>query len=308
MRSANASNGSASASASAKPSALPSAVASAKADAEPSPEPALAEWGKAPLTRIAGAREKGCEAKRVREWIRLLCPATSDFGEPDSIEIVRGRKPNEHYQGENLHVVNHIVTLVQPLRPGADFEARFQWASGAHALDATYPAGADEPTVRFDDAPDDTPPTVAGSAAASGAGSGAAAHDAVADLPPPEHALDDVAGLAAPPTDAEWDAAHEVVLAGSGDLGCETKVVGDWFRARCKDPKHAVTAASFQKGHHKTESAITVADGVATLVTPYVEATETWARFRFGDASYMLVVRWNKGPRPTSAGSFEPLK
>ena len=233
----------------------------------------------------------------MREWLRLLCPATPDLGDPDKIVIVRGRTPNEYYKGENLKMVNHVITLVQPVRRGADFEARFEWASASHTLDLTFPSDAKAPNADFDNKPVETPDV-----------SGAKPGEAAADLPPVEPAIDDVANLAPPPSDADWDAAKEVTFAASSDIGCETKVVGSWFRAKCKDPKYAVTAVEFQKGHHKTQSTATVASGVGTVVTPYVEGTETWARVHFDTRTYMMVLRWSKGPKPASAGAFELLK
>jgi hypothetical protein len=233
----------------------------------------------------------------VREWLRIICPTNPDLGPPTSIAIVKGRSLGVGYRGENLHAVNGGVTLVQPLRRGADFEARFEWQGGSHELVATYAAATNVPSVDFDNPKPE---------AASGDVSGSP--PAERSLPPVEPPLADVSGIEPPPTDADWDGVHEVVFGASGDLGCETKIVGSWFRAKCADPKFKVIAIEYQKGHHEKQSIASVDGGVGVIVTPYVEGTETWARFHFEDGVRMLVLRWSHGPRPTTAGAFETLK
>ncbi len=59
------------------------------------------------------------------------------------------------------------------------------------------------------------------------------------------------------------------------------------------------------KSHHETQTKVLIEGGTATFVTPYVEGTETRARFKSGDTLRTLVLRWKKGPRPSTAGSFE---
>lgn len=282
------------------PSAAPVATASAAASAEAgaftaSAEPELEEWGKAREIKVPGSGKNSCETKLVREWLRVMCVNRApDLGVPSAIEVTKGRGPKERSKGENLHAVNDITTLVVPVRPGSDIEATFSWTQGSHVLTATWPAGAPESerSIRFDNA-DDTAPAVSASVTPE------------ASLPAPEAPIDDVAGIAEAPKDDDWQKAAEVRFSGSTAAGCETKVSGDWFRARCANPDKKVDSIVAVKGHHKTQTKITVADGVATFVTPFVEGTETWARFKSGDTTRTLVLRWKKGPRPETAGSFE---
>jgi hypothetical protein len=121
---------------------------------------------------------------------------------------------------------------------------------------------------------------------------------------PSEPPLDDVASLAAAPDDATWEKTPEARVKGSTAAGCETKVSGDWFRARCK----AVTAIVPLKGHRKTQTTVKIEEGVATLVTPYIEGTEMHARVTAASASQFLVLRWPKGPKPETIGAFESGK
>ena len=82
-------------------------------------------------------------------------------------------------------------------------------------------------------------------------------------------------------------------------------VVGDWFRARCEGKSFAIEPL---KGHRKTQTSVVIDGATSTLITPYVEGTEMHARFASGAASYVLGLRWTKGPKPAGAGSFEATK
>lgn len=291
-------------SASAASSAAPSASATAFTK---SPEPELEEWGKAREIKVPGSGKNGCETKMVREWLRVMCVnRIPELGAPQSIEVTKGRGPKERSKGENLHNVSDITTLVVPIPPGADIAASFNWERDSHELTISWPAGEPESarTIAFDNGA-----TPAPAESAAGAVSGTAKADPpAAAAPPPEPPIDDVASLADPPKDEDWQKAAEVRFAGSTAAGCETKVSGDWFRARCANPDKKVDSVVAAKGHHKTQTKITVEDGVATIITPYVEGTETWIRVKQGDTTRTLVLRWKKGPRPDTAGSFETGK
>jgi hypothetical protein len=273
-----------------------------------SAEPELAEWGKVREITVAGSGPNACETKLVREWLRVMCvPRSAELGKPVRIEIVKGRGANDRSRGENLHAVNDITTLVIPVRPGSDFEATFTWENGSRTLRASWPAGAPDSarTIAFDEVPRDPVGDEGPAPAVSGSAVPVASPSASAGLPPAEPPQDDVPGLTDPPADDAWQKAAEVRVMGSTAAGCETKIVGDWFRARCGSAEHRVERATALKGHKKTQTRITVDGGVATLVTPFVEGTETWIRVQGAEATRTLVLRWKKGPRPDTVGSFE---
>lgn len=297
------------ASASPGPTASPTASATSTTAAtsataapfEASEEPELAEWAKSKVVKVPGSTSNECETRMVREWLRVMCvPRSAELGKPVKITVERGRTPKERSQGENLKAVNDITTLIVPVRPGLDFAASFEWENGSHALRVRWPAGTAESAriMEFDNAPapdapsaasGDAPPAPTPPPAETPAG------------PKPEEPLEDVASLAAAPDDAAWETAVEVAVKGSTAAGCETKVSGDWFRARCKGAKEIVPI----KGHRKTQTTARIDGETATFLTPYVEGTEMHARFVFADASKFLVLRWPKGPKPKTVGAFE---
>ncbi len=288
------------ASAAAPPSS--SSTAAAAASFEPTPEPELKEWATSKVVKVPGSDANSCETRMVREWLRVMCVnRNAELGKPVAIKIERGRAPNEHSKGENLKAVNDITTLVMPVRPGTDLVAELSWENGSHRLSVRWPEGTPEAqrVMEFDNAGAPDGAAKAGGDAPLGPGPVAAGTTA-----PGEPPLDDVASLATAPDDATWEKTPEARVKGSTAAGCETKVSGDWFRARCK----SVTAIVPIKGHRKTQTTVKVEDGVATLITPYVEGTEMHARFSTASASQFLVLRWPKGPKPETIGAFETGK
>ncbi|NUO49491.1 MAG: hypothetical protein HOV80_11610 [Polyangiaceae bacterium] len=289
-------------------SASPSSTAAAPAAFEATPEPELKEWATSKIVKVPGSDTNSCETRMVREWLRVMCVnRNAELGKPAAIKVERGRAPNERSKGENLKAVNDITTLVMPVRPGTDFVAAFSWENGSHSLSVRWPDGTPEAqrVMEFDNAGAPDGAATAGGDAPLGPGPVAAGTTSPSEAP-----LDDVASLAAVPDDAAWEKTPEARVKGSTAAGCETKLSGDWFRARCKaaDTTKAITTILPIKGHRKTQTTVKIEDGVATLITPYVEGTEMHARFSTGSSSTFLVLRWPKGPKPETIGAFESGK
>lgn len=115
--------------------------------------------------------------------------------------------------------------------------------------------------------------------------------------------LEDVEGLAPPPDEATLTAERSALVTGSDALGCVTKVSGPWFWMKCGG-KVEIQAIEVEKGRRKTQTTTTFADGVATLLTPYVEETDLRVRLEVADGPRFLKVRWPKGKRPFEVGRF----
>ena len=117
------------------------------------------------------------------------------------------------------------------------------------------------------------------------------------------------AGRSAVPTLAEWDSLKkEVTVKGSSALKCETKIVREYLRISCHGknetggtPKGVMVV----KGGHG-EASTYAADGVTSLIVPYVEGINLEATFAWTDKSYKLVINWPKGAKmPPMIGAFE---
>lgn len=115
--------------------------------------------------------------------------------------------------------------------------------------------------------------------------------------------LDDVEGLSPPPDEATWAAEKSALVTGSDALGCVTKVSGSWFWMKCGG-KVEIRGVEVEKGRRKTQTTTTFADGVATVLTPYVEETDLRVRLDVTDGPRFLKVRWGKGKRPFEVGRF----
>lgn len=279
-----------------------SAPTSAPAAFEESAEPALKEWATSKIVKVAGSTKNSCETRMVREWLRVMCVNRSaERGTPKLVTIQRGR-PGKGHKGENLKVVNETTTLLVPVRPGTDFAATFEWENGSDELEVKWPLGTPESQREMIFASGKEQAAAPSDTAAPASDSAPPSQPATPKTEPP---LDDIASISAKPTDDEWKGAKEVGVKGSSAAGCETKIVGDWFRARCEGKAFAIEPL---KGHRKTQTSVVIEGTAATLVTPYVEGTEMHARFVSSDASYVLVLRWTKGPKPAGAGAFEVIK
>jgi hypothetical protein len=288
-----------------------SATTSAPVAFEESAEPELKEWATSKIVKVPGSTKNSCETRMVREWLRVMCVNRSaERGTPKLVTIQRGR-PGKGHKGENLKVVNDTTMLLVPVRPGTDFAATFEWENGSDELVVKWPAGTPESQrkMTFASGKEQAAPSDAAPSDAAGPPPDIVQPSPVAE-PKTEPPLDDIATISAKPSDDEWKAAKEVGVKGSSAAGCETKVVGEWFRARCEGKEMALAFSEIEplKGHRKTQTAVTIDGTTATLVTPYVEGTEMHARFASSTARYVLVLRWTKGPKPASAGAFEAIK
>lgn len=284
-----------------------SAPTSTAAAFEESAEPELKEWATSKIVKVPGSTKNSCETRMVREWLRVMCVNRStERGTPKLVTIQRGR-PGKGHKGENLKVVNETTTLLVPVRPGTDFAATFEWENGSDELTVKWPQGTPESQREMIFASGKEQAASPGDTAAPASDGAPPSPPAAPKTEPP---LDDVASLSAKPNDEEWKAAKEVGVKGSSAAGCETKIVGDWFRARCeaKEMSLAFSGITPLKGHRKTQTSITIDGTTATLVTPYVEGTEMHALFASSTGSYVLVLRWTKGPKPAGAGAFEKTK
>lgn len=112
------------------------------------------------------------------------------------------------------------------------------------------------------------------------------------------------------PDAAAWTAAPEVVVAASSRLPCEAKLVGEYFRARCRATigHGAVQSIKVLNG---VEARVDSDENAATLVIPYVEGTSVAARFGWNDQSAILVVHGRSKPlagEPIGTFYFPPPK
>jgi hypothetical protein len=143
------------ASAAAPSSAAPSsstAAPASSADASEAP-PGTEEWETAKEVNVTGSTALGCETKRVRQWVRVLCAKPNDAaGTPVKVELkkaeVLGTAPGEaRIVRKEVKTSSEAGTtmLMAKYVDGTDVEALFSWTDKEKLLVLWWPAGKPEP-------------------------------------------------------------------------------------------------------------------------------------------------------------------
>ncbi len=115
------------------------------------------------------------------------------------------------------------------------------------------------------------------------------------------------------PTKAELDAAPDLAVDGAKELGCETRMVREWFQIACRGSgAKAPTFVEVTKGKTKDTLVATIPGSSMSVKTPYEPGVELEATFYWGDQSKKLVMaKWplkKKRPDPIGALSDSPEK
>ncbi len=108
------------------------------------PTPTLEEWATAKDATVTNAAKLGCEAKAIREWVRVLCKGKNDSGgAPLSVKIDKGGD-----KGDVLSFVQEGTTsLVYPFEDGTDLEATFTWTDKSSTFKAAWPKFTPKPAT-----------------------------------------------------------------------------------------------------------------------------------------------------------------
>jgi hypothetical protein len=270
-----------------------------------------------------------CRLSEVREWVMLWCPMSGLRSTGKELGIYDRALPgggsmateDEVYLGtQGLHGSPPKDAVVVSLRPGTKAKPAFTYRPVENptwlrdeSFELELPAGAtDLSERRFQGGA--WPKTLnrgpSGTKLCDEIEKNQKSHsDAeskereAAQLEADAKEVEDVAGLSEPPNEASWDAAKSALVTGSDALGCMTKIAPDWFFMRCSG-KVELRGLAVEKGRRKTQTKATFSDGVATLLTPYVEGTDLRVRLDLADGARFLVVRWAPGKKPFEVGRF----
>ncbi|MBL8742998.1 MAG: protein kinase, partial [Myxococcales bacterium] len=87
------------------------------------PQPTDQEWAAAtPLANVINAKRLGCEAKQVREWVRVECDEkTVTAGSPTSVSVTKGGDKGDTFTTSE----SARTSLIYPHYDGQDLEATF---------------------------------------------------------------------------------------------------------------------------------------------------------------------------------------
>jgi hypothetical protein len=112
---------------------------------ERSPVPTPDVFQQAPETPVRGASEAGCEAKQVREWLRVQCTRTRADPRPLAVDIER----DDGHETLAL-VMPGAVSLVIPIVAGRELAANIRWINSTRVLRVQWPSGQATPSIGFD--------------------------------------------------------------------------------------------------------------------------------------------------------------
>lgn len=300
--------------------------------AEPSPEPGFSEWLGAPKSpeALVGAEGTGCEATRVREWVRIQCSMIgrkTEYGTPMGIEVLKlsGSKPSA---GSVLWVKegagHEKIVLIHRFAPGTSLEAVFEFSREFFRYRSAWPndgtptnaVGSFEKTARDENyascllecaaGVDGEPfgPSCRQACVTERAASARPSVDTAMALPA-EPALE-----GAPSLDA-WKNAREVNVKGSDAHGCETKQAGEWIRIVCRPTERygKLLDGSWIQGTDAISSyAVAGGGAVVLLLLRYVEGVDASAALGFEKSRAKLRINWPKGMAlPQVRGQIDDL-
>ncbi|NUP07331.1 MAG: protein kinase [Polyangiaceae bacterium] len=113
-----------------------------------SPLPTEQEWttsasaGGASDTTVLNATKLGCEAKTLREWVRVRCNGKNDSGgTPVAVSLDKGGDKGDTF----TELKDGATTLVYPFQDDRDLEATFRWTDKAAKFKSVWPKGMPRP-------------------------------------------------------------------------------------------------------------------------------------------------------------------
>jgi len=289
-----------------------------------SARPTPIEWCQAPIAKLGweghdeGDLVEACRMIEVREWVMIGCPENGrrsgkDLGRYDRALPGGGSMAtdDERYAAD----LGSPDAVVVSLRPGTKAKPAFTYRPSEHPewiKDETFTLELPEDAGGLEDRlfngsvwpsfePRDTARCEEMAAAAKVEAAAKAEEDAKARAAEDAKILPDVEGLAPTPADDAFAAEKEVLVTGSGAVGCKTKIVESWFWMRCEG-KVKITGLDIEKGRRQTQTKSSAEEGVGKLLAPYVEGTDLRAKITYEGGEKFLRLRWPKGKRPFQVG------
>lgn len=319
----------------AAPTAAPATTASAAATASNivrSGRPTPIEWCRAPIADItAQTYEDGdaidpCQMIEVREWVMVWCPLNGRRVGGKNLGAYERALPGGGSMATEAELKAAGVptpdAVVISLRPGTKAKPAFtyrplnhpEWIKdesftielpeSAAGLDDRLFNGSRWPSFRPRESTSDCEEMEAEIKAET---KRKADEKAAAEAAEDAKILPDVEGLPAVPADEAFDKEKEVLVTGSGALGCKTKLVDSWFWMRCEG-KVQFTGIEIEKGKRQTQTKASVEGGVGKLLVPYVEETNLRAKLAYEGGEKWLKLRWPKGKQPFQVGKVEDTR
>lgn len=323
--------------ASAAPTAAPTTSSSATAPASNivrSARPTPIEWCKAPIADITpstydeGDAIQPCQMVEVREWVLVWCPQSGrraggvNLGQYDRALPGGGSMATDDEMASGMEsTLGFTDAIIISLRPGTKAKPTFtyrplqhpEWLKdesftielpeNATGLEDRRFNGGAWPTMRQRDTSRCAQMEADLKAEAKRKADEKAAAEAAEDA----KILPDVEGLAAAPADEAFANEKEVLVSGSGALGCKTKIVESWFWMRCEG-KVKFTGIEIEKGKRQTQTKASVEEGVGKLLVPFVEETSLRAKLTFEGGEKFFKLKWPKGKRPFQVGKVEETR
>ncbi len=314
-------------------SAAPAATPETSARAEPpknivrSSRPTPIEWCQAPMAKLGweghdeGDLVSACRMIEVREWVMIGCPENGRRDNGKHLGTYERALPgggsmatDDELYGANIETSDAVVIS---LRPGTKAKPAFTYRPQQHPewiKDESFTFELPENASGLEDRlfnggswpsfeARDTSRCEEMAAAAKIEAAAKAEEDAKARAEEDAKILADVEGQAAAPADEAFVAEKkEVLVTGSGAVGCKTKILESWFWMRCEG-KVKITGLDIERGRRQTQTKASAEEGLGKLLVPFVEGTDLRAKITFEGGEKFLKLRWPKGKRPFQVGT-----
>lgn len=120
----------------------PGAPAAASSTAARSAVPTSSEWGVSKEVAVTGASALGCDARAVREWIRVSCRGANHRGEViRSVAVDGGARPGDVFTFSAEELASLVIRLVE----GTAVTVTFRWDQGHYPLAIRWEQGQARP-------------------------------------------------------------------------------------------------------------------------------------------------------------------
>jgi formylglycine-generating enzyme required for sulfatase activity len=113
----------------------------------PTPQPTQREWDNETIdVGVVGSLPIGCESRKVRDWVRLVCTGGHPVrGIPKDAKVTRSAGPPED---TSVKIEGDRLTALWRFAPGTDLEVDLGFALSSHTLTSRWPTGEAEPVAR----------------------------------------------------------------------------------------------------------------------------------------------------------------
>jgi len=105
--------------------------------------PTPGEWAAQKDEPVVNGKPLGCDAKALREWVKVTCKNKNDTGgTATGVTVSKGGEKQDTFPFGR----DGVTSLVFPFQEGRDLEAAFAWNDKVATFKSAWPAGKPKPS------------------------------------------------------------------------------------------------------------------------------------------------------------------